>query len=205
MKITTKHLVQTALLLAICIASQYFKNLSVYITGPIVNATIIIAVLSVGLFSGLLLSIIAPITAFFFTGSPIMAAIPLMFPAIMAGNAILAVSVWYFKEKTSLKFKLPVGMIVGSIFKAAFMGILIVLILLPTFGDQIAAKLPKPEALPAVLQTAKITFSVTQLTTALIGSLIAYLIWIPLSRYLKSEEYNFSHARYAKSVRRNGD
>lgn len=111
-----------------------------------------------------------------------------MFPAIMAGNAILAVSVWYFKEKTSLKFKLPVGMIVGSIFKAAFMGILIVLILLPTFGDQIAAKLPKPEALPAVLQTAKITFSVTQLTTALIGSLIAYLIWIPLSRYLKSEE-----------------
>ena len=68
------------------------------------------------------------------------------------------------------------------------MGILIVLILLPTFGDQIAAKLPKPAALPAVLQTAKITFSVTQLTTALIGSLIAYLIWIPLSRYLKSEE-----------------
>lgn len=188
MKITTKHLVQTALLLAICIASQYFKNLSVYITGPIVNATIIIAVLSVGLFSGLLLSIIAPITAFFFTGSPIMAAIPLMFPAIMAGNAILAVSVWYFKEKTSLKLKLPVGMIVGSIVKAVFMGILIVLILLPTFGNQIAAKLPKPEALPAVLQTAKITFSVTQLTTALIGSLIAYLIWIPLSRYLKSEE-----------------
>lgn len=188
MKITTKHLVQTALLLAICIASQYFKNLSVYITGPIVNATIIIAVLSVGLFSGLLLSIIAPITAFFFTGSPIMAAIPLMFPAIMAGNAILAVSVWFFKERTSLKLKLPVGMILGSIAKAVFMGILIVLILLPAFGDQIASKLPKPEALPAVLQTARITFSVTQLTTALIGSLIAYLIWLPLSRYLKSEE-----------------
>lgn len=188
MKITTKYLVQTALLLAICIASQYFKNLSVYITGPIVNATIIIAVLSVGLFSGLLLSIIAPITAFFFTGSPIMAAIPLMFPAIMAGNAILAVSVWFFKERTSLKLKLPVGMILGSIAKAVFMGILIVLILLPAFGDQIASKLPKPEALPAVLQTARITFSVTQLTTALIGSLIAYLIWLPLSRYLKSEE-----------------
>ena len=76
MKITTKQLVQTALLLAICIASQYFKNLSVYITGPIVNLTIILAVLSVGLWSGLLLSIIAPVTAFFFTGSPIMAAIP---------------------------------------------------------------------------------------------------------------------------------
>ena len=86
MKITTKQLVQTALLLAICIASQYFKNLSVYITGPIVNLTIILAVLSVGLWSGLLLSIIAPVTAFFFTGSPIMSAIPLMFPAVMAGK-----------------------------------------------------------------------------------------------------------------------
>ena len=95
MKITTKQLVQTALLLAICIASQYFKNLSVYITGPIVNLTIILAVLSVGLWSGLLLSIIAPVTAFFFTGSPIMSAIPLMFPAVMAGNAVLAVTVWY--------------------------------------------------------------------------------------------------------------
>ncbi len=65
MKITTKQLVQTALLLTICIVSQYFKNLSVYITGPIVNLTIILAVLSVGLWSGLLLSIIAPVTAFF--------------------------------------------------------------------------------------------------------------------------------------------
>ena len=91
MKLSTKQLVQTALLLAICIASQYFKNVSVYITGPIVNTTIIIAVLAVGLWSGLLISIIAPITAFFFTGSPIMAAIPLMFPDVMAGNAVLAV------------------------------------------------------------------------------------------------------------------
>ena len=187
MKITTKQLVQTALLLAICIASQYFKNLSVYITGPIVNLTIILAVLSVGLWSGLLLSIIAPVTAFFFTGSPIMAAIPLMFPAVMAGNAVLAVTVWYFQKKTSFKWRLPAGLIAGSVLKAVFMGIVIVLIILPIFGDNIASKLPKPEALPMVLATAKVTFSVTQLTTALIGSVLAYLIWIPLKKYLKTE------------------
>ena len=184
MKITTKQLVQTALLLAICIASQYFKNLSVYITGPIVNLTIILAVLSVGLWSGLLLSIIAPVTAFFFTGSPIMAAIPLMFPA---GNAVLAVTVWYFQKKTSFKWRLPAGLIAGSVLKAVFMGIVIVLIILPIFGDNIASKLPKPEALPMVLATAKVTFSVTQLTTALIGSVLAYLIWMPLKKYLKTE------------------
>lgn len=187
MKITTKQLVQTALLLAICIASQYFKNLSVYITGPIVNLTIILAVLSVGLWSGLLLSIIAPVTAFFFTGSPIMAAIPLMFPAVMAGNAVLAITVWYFQEKTSFKWRLPAGLIAGSVLKAVFMGIVIVLIILPIFGDNIASKLPKPEALPMVLATAKVTFSVTQLTTALIGSALAYVIWMPLKKYLKAE------------------
>lgn len=187
MKITTKQLVQTALLLAICIASQYFKNLSVYITGPIVNLTIILAVLSVGLWSGLLLSIIAPVTAFFFTGSPIMSAIPLMFPAVMAGNAVLAVTVWYFQKKTSFKWRLPAGLIAGSVLKAVFMGIVIVLIILPIFGDNIASKLPKPEALPMVLATAKVTFSVTQLTTALIGSVLAYLIWMPLKKYLKPE------------------
>ena len=187
MKITTKQLVQTALLLAICIASQYFKNLSVYITGPIVNLTIILAVLSVGLWSGLLLSIIAPVTAFFFTGSPIMSAIPLMSPAVMAGNAVLAVTVWYFQKKTSFKWRLPAGLIAGSVLKAVFMGIVIVLIILPIFGDNIASKLPKPEALPMVLATAKVTFSVTQLTTALIGSVLAYLIWMPLKKYLKTE------------------
>lgn len=187
MKITTKQLVQTALLLAICIASQYFKNLSVYITGPIVNLTIILAVLSVGLWSGLLLSIIAPVTAFFFTGSPIMAAIPLMFPAVMAGNAVLAITVWYFQEKTSFKWRLPAGLVAGSVLKAVFMGIVIVLIILPIFGDNIASKLPKPEALPMVLATAKVTFSVTQLTTALIGSALAYVIWMPLKKYLKAE------------------
>lgn len=185
MKLTTKQLVQTALLLAICIASQYFKNLSVYITGPIVNTTIIIAVLAVGLWSGLLISIIAPVTAFFFTGSPIMAAIPLMFPVVMAGNAILALSVWYFQRKQSFKWRLPTGLVIGSVLKAIFMGIVVVLIILPIFGQNIAEKLPKPEALPKVLATARVTFSATQLITALIGSVLAYFIWIPLKKYLK--------------------
>lgn len=188
MKLSTRQLVQTALLLAICIASQFFKNFSVYITGPIVNTTIIIAVMAVGLWSGLLISIIAPITAFFISGSPIMAAIPLMFPAVILGNAILAICVWYFQNKLRFKWKLPAGLVAGSILKAAFMGITIVMILLPTFGSNIASKLPKPEALPAVLATAKVTFSITQLITALTGSLLAYIIWLPLQKYLHNSQ-----------------
>ena len=188
MKPTTKGLAQTALLLAICIASQYFKNLSVYITGPIVNTTIIIAVLAVGLWSGILISIIAPVTAFLFTGSPIMAAIPLMFPVVMAGNAILAICVWYFQEKQSFKWRLPAGLVIGSVLKAIFMGVVVIIVILPLFGNNVASRLPKPEALPKVLSTAKVTFSITQLITALLGSILAYLIWIPLKKYLKNPQ-----------------
>ena len=196
MKFTTRGLVQTGLLLAVCIASQFFKNLSVYLTGPIVNTTIILAVLAVGLWSGILIGVIAPVSAFFISGSPIMAAIPLMFPVIMGGNIILAVCVQFFYSKKSVSSKsntskgsasqrLITGLILGSVLKAAFMGAVIVLILLPSFGSNIAARLPKPEALPGVLATARITFSLTQLITALTGSLLAYLVWIPLRKYLE--------------------
>ncbi|MCM1134134.1 MAG: ECF transporter S component [Clostridium sp.] len=188
MKLSAKQLAQTALLLAICIASQFFKNLSVYITGPVVNAAIIIGVLAVGLWSGLFISIIAPVTAFLITGSPIMAAIPLMFPAVMGGNIVLALCTWYFQNRTRLPCRLAVGLLLGSALKAAFMGIVIVLILLPSFGGNIAAKLPKPEALPGVLAAARITFSITQLITALTGSLLAYLIWRPLRKFLQGND-----------------
>ncbi|MDD3205207.1 MAG: ECF transporter S component [Lachnospiraceae bacterium] len=186
-KITTKQITTTALLLAICIISQYFKNLSVYITGPVVNTTLILAVLGAGLYSGILLSVIAPITAFFFTGSPIMAAIPWMFPAVMAGNLVLVFFTYIFQNKITFRHHLEIGLILGSIAKAVFMGVLIVLIILPAFGDNIAAKLPKPEMLPKILATAKVTFSVTQLTTAMIGSVLALIIWIPLQKVLKNE------------------
>lgn len=187
MKITTKQLAQTALLLAICIASQFFKNFSVYITGPIVNTIIIIAVLAVSLYSGLLISIVAPITAFFIASSPIMAGIPLMIPTIMLGNCALAVGTWFFQNKCKFNGHLAVGLGLSSCVKAAIMGILVVLVLLPLFGDNIASHLPKPEALPKVLATAKITFSVTQLITALTGSVLAMIIWVPLKKYLKNE------------------
>ena len=61
------------------------------------------------------------------------------------------------------------------------------MLLVPAFGDNIAAKLPKPEMLPKILATAKVTFSVTQLTTAMIGSVLALIIWIPLQKVLKNE------------------
>ena len=52
MKMKTRQITVSAIMLAICIASQFFKNLSVYITGPVINAALILTVLYAGLACG---------------------------------------------------------------------------------------------------------------------------------------------------------
>lgn len=178
MKLTTKQIAMTAALLAICIISQFFKNTSVYITGPVINACIILAVLSSGLACGIILSVITPITAFLITGAPVISAVPAIMPCIMVGNALLAVCVALVKNKIKNKAGLPVSMIIGCIVKALFMGIAISLILLPAF---------LPEKLQPMMPTLQKTYSLVQLITAVIGSVYAYIIWIPLKKTLKNE------------------
>lgn len=175
MKITTKQITTTAVLLAICIVSQFFKNASVYITGPVINACLIIAVLSAGIGCGLILAVITPVTAFLITGSPIMSAISAIIPCVMLGNVILVFGVGLIQKKMKGNAGLITGMAVGSVVKALFMGVVISMILIPNL---IPAAM---EAKMAVFQT---TFSVTQLITALIGSVYAFVIWIPLKKVM---------------------
>ena len=150
MKIKTKQITVTAIMLAICLVSQFFKNLSVYITGPIINAALILTVLYAGMACGIILSIITPVTSFFITGSPVMAAIPAMFPCIIIGNIILVVCVGLLRKKCG---------------KAA--GFPIALIILPAF-------LPAP--MHKMLPVLQLQFSVTQLITAVIGGVYAVII-----------------------------
>ena len=175
---TTKSIVYAAALLAICLVSQVFKNLSVYITGPIINACLILCVMTAGPVYAVALAVITPITAYFISGSPIMSAIPAIMPCVMVGNAILVLGVYLLKDRIKKPAGFPVSMVVGSVLKAAFMGVVISLILIPTMlpASKMAEKLmPKM----AVFQT---TFSVTQLITALIGSALAFVLWIPVSK-----------------------
>ena len=110
MKITTKQITTTAVLLAICIVSQFFKNTSVYITGPIINACLIIAALGAGMACGIILSVITPVTSFLITGSPIMSAIPAIIPCVMIGNIILVVAVSLIAKKIKGNAGLIAGM-----------------------------------------------------------------------------------------------
>lgn len=175
MKITTKQITTTAVLLAICIVSQFFKNTSVYITGPVINACLILAVLSVGIPCGIILSVITPVTSFFITGSPIIGASG-DHAVYHGGNALLVLGVGLVTKKCKGNGGLIAGMAAGSVVKALFMGIVISLILIPNL-------LPAPmEAKMAVFQT---TFSVTQLVTSLIGSVYAFILWIPLKKVVK--------------------
>lgn len=172
----TKKLVWAAVLLAICVVSQFFKNMSVYITGPIINACLIICVMTAGLGWACVLSIITPVTSFIITGSPIMSAIPLIMPCVMVGNLILVLCVYFLKEKPNAKAGYPISMVVGSVVKALFMGVVIALLIIPNLLPE--AMLPKM----SVFQT---TFSITQLITSIIGSAYAYVIWIPLHKSIE--------------------
>lgn len=177
MKITTKQLVETAALLAICIISQFLKNTSVYITGPIINTCLIICVLCAGLVPAVILSIITPVTSFIITGAPIMSVIPAIMPCVMIGNALLVISIYVFKDKLLNKLSANISFIVsmgiGCIVKAVFMGVVISLILVPSL---------LPEAMLPKLSAIQMQFSLTQLITAVIGSILAYVIWIPLKK-----------------------
>ena len=168
--ITTKQLTLTALLLAICIVSQFFKNASVYITGPVINTALILAAVYCGGMCAVILSIITPVTAFFITGAPIMAMVPLMFPCIMLGNIVLVDCVLFLKKRLCIGGVPVGGMIIGSVLKGAFMGGVISMLLLPMVMPSL------PEKMQAMLPMLQLQFSLTQLITALIGSAVAAII-----------------------------
>lgn len=173
MKLKTRQITITAILLAICIVSQFFKNLSVYLTGPVINAALILTVLYAGLACGIILSIITPVTSFFITGSPVMAAIPAMFPCIMIGNIILVAAVALLRERCGKTAGLPVSITIGAAAKALFMGILISLIILPNL---------LPEKMQPMMHVLQLQFSVTQFLTALIGGIYAVIIYSVLRK-----------------------
>ena len=182
MNMTTKKIARLAILLALAIASQFMKNLSVYITGPIINAILILATLSCGLGGGVILSVITPLTSWLITGSPVMSAMPAIIPCVMLGNFVICLFVYLFTKNKENKVQLILGEIVGSAAKAVCMYLTIAVGVIQIFGP--SSGLPDK-----ALVVAKTTFSITQLITALIGSVLAYLIWIPLKKAIKNNKW----------------
>ncbi len=177
----TKHITTTAILLAICIVSQYFKNLSIFITGPVINTCIVMAVLMVNLPCALILCVITPLTAYIIAASPVMMAVPAIIVFIMLGNAVLAVTVFFLLKKNMTKpgkaFINPMNMVkavICALAKGAFMGLTISLWLLPTF-------IPAQSPLRGKMSVFQTTFSLYQFLTACIGFVYVFLIMLALN------------------------
>ena len=161
----TKKIATLGVLLAIMLVFQFLKGVSPYITGPVVNLVLIIVTYYFSLSSGILFSVIAPITSFIISPSPILKAMPLIVVFIALGNIVLCFFVNLLKNKN-----LALDLFVASTLKAIFMGVSISLIIIPIFS--------KGTALPEVaLATSKFTFSITQLITAYTGSIIAFIVF----------------------------
>ena len=139
-------------LLGIASAAPLIRNQ--FITGPIVNATLLIAVALLGMRDGLLIGLI-PSSIALAVGllPPVLAP---MIPFIIVGNAILVVTFGYLRSKNYW-----LGLVSGSVLKFAFLfgtsSIVINLLLNQKVATSVAVMMSWP-----------------QLVTALAGGLLAY-------------------------------
>lgn len=161
----TRFVTRTGVLLAIALVFQFVKlpaPFGQWITGPAVNAVLILAAAYVGLSGGILIGLLTPLFAFLagvITIPPPIAVF--IIPMIMIANMVL-VLVFHFARRINNY----VGVILAAPakFLTFYLALHYVLVWL-------TVKLPEPLV---------VAFGVTQLFTALIGGLIAALI---ISRY----------------------
>ena len=178
----TQVITRTGILLALMIVIQVFKNISPWITGPLVNAILVLGTLGAGIYSGVALSIIAPITALLIVQQPLM---PLtgytLIPIIALGNLIYVVAVWLATRKNNnVDAPLAIGLIAGSVIKWLVMWGLVAWISTPILLGNAA-----PEMASKLVPKLSFTYSTLQIGAALIGSVLAFLVWIPLKKALK--------------------
>ena len=167
----TQKITRTALLIAMLFVIQYFKNISAYISGPLINTILLVATFYIGIPSGILLSIITPISSYFIAGGSAMTFLMVqtnfaVLPVIIIGNIIIVVlSYIIYNNKNNLK--LILGLTISSISKWLFMLLCSEYILKPLFSDSLGEK---------IAMLGKI-FGTLQLYAGLLGSLIFYLIF----------------------------
>ena len=181
-QLTTKQIAVTGIFLALAICSQFFKNASVFLTGSIINMLLLLTVYYAGLGCSLLLGVITPLTSFLITGSPLIAAVPLILPGIMLGNAVYCLGFCFlvrlFHKGTGHSPILVITvrlLAVGfaSLVKAGVMALCIVKLLIPMFGTNLPEKL---------VNVAKVQFSVVQLITACIGGGLASVLMVRIKK-----------------------
>ncbi len=166
----TRTLVTTGIMLAMALVFQLgFAQFSQPLVGPLVNMTLFLTVVLVGMPAGILVGCCTPLAAF---ALGIMPMLPIV-PVVMLGNTLLVLAFRWVRKLV----KAPLGDIVavgaGAVLKFAVLAIAIRTIL-----PMILPKVP-----PALVQT----FSLPQLLTALVGGALAIIMLRFLPENLKRQ------------------
>lgn len=161
---------ETAIMLALLVVLQWLtKPLGQLVTGSCVNAVLAIAVLFVGMSSGITVALISPICAFLFGIAPQV----LTVPAIMIGNAAFVVALRMAGGGSKVFWKNVTAWLGAALCKFALLYVIVKYVICGILAEGLMAqgllKAPMLTALPA-------TFGAMQLVTALLGGAVALLI-----------------------------
>lgn len=171
----TQWITRTAVILALAVTVQLFRlppPANQVVTGPLVNALLILAAILVGPGAGVLVGCLTPMIAYMFG---IMAFAP-MVPFIMAANAVLVLVFYMVMRKKEDDKLIRLGLVSVLAVVVASAAKFLVFYITVNYGIKlINFVLPGPAAA---------VFGVMQLYTALAGGALALLLGKYLSSYL---------------------
>lgn len=171
---------ETAVMLALLVSLQALtKPMGQLVTGSLVNTVLAVTVLVAGLYSGIVVAFVSPVLAYLLGIAPQI----LTVPAIMIGNTVFVVLLFYIACKDSRKLLRQIlawACAAAAKFLVLYgiVGGLICGVLSENLLASGLLKAPMLNALPA-------TFSWPQLLTALIGGGVALLIAPVLRKALR--------------------
>lgn len=180
MKKSIRFITETAVMLALLVTLQALtKPMGQLVTGSCVNAVLAVTVLVAGLYSGITVAVISPVLAYLLGIAPQI----LTVPAIMVGNTVFVIALYYIAGKNSKQIlRQVIAWLTAAAAKFATLYAIIVWLICGVLADSLLAsgvlKAPMLKMLPA-------TFSWPQLFTALIGGAVALLITPVLRKALK--------------------
>lgn len=187
MKLNTKQIIITVVLLVLSFLIIRFSKIpglevagySISAKDILINLILIIGTLYCGIFSGLVLSIMAPIISFVVSGGGFIASTPAILPCIMAGNLILVLSAWFISGKKNELNLFPLVLVVGAILKYLIMRLLVFSWIIPTWNSSMTK---------IQMNTVKNMFYIAPLFTTLFGVFLACVIWPPMKLFVKSSK-----------------
>ena len=176
---------RTGMLLALLIAFQWIGSFipeemtKQLVTGSLVNCVLAVTVLTVGLSGGITVALISPVLAFLLNIAPQI----LVVPAIMVGNVVFVVLLYFIAGKDGKKLlRQIIAWIVAAVAKFGALYGIVAGLICGAFAPSLLAAGSLKQPMIAALT---LKFGWPQLVTALIGGAVAMLILPLLRRALK--------------------